>query len=320
MSAVSFGVSLGSFGVGLAPAATLLDWGAAAERLGYDTIWYRDHVLWHSAVLDPFSMLGALAARTSRARLGTGVLLLPLRHPVLVAKATATLDYLSGGRAILGVGVGGEFAPEFQACGVPLDERGRRADEGIEAIRALWTESPASYKGRFVQLDGVVMEPRPVQMPHPPLWVGGRSEAALRRAARHADGWMAYFATPDRLRESAEMIAGYRAKCADRPAPCRTGIILYVCVAPTREEAVRHAEHFLTTEYRQPFGHLVERYCALGTPDDCAAAIQALVDAGAGHVAVIPTRPPEHVLDQLATIASDVMPRVHPRPGAAPGE
>lgn len=319
MGALSFGVSLGSFGVGLVPAAILLEWGAAAERLGYDTIWYRDHVLWHSPVLDPFSMLGALAARTSRARLGTGVLLLPLRHPVLVAKAAATLDYVSGGRAILGVGVGGEFAPEFQACGVPLDERGRRADEGLEAIRALWTQSPASYKGRFVHLDGVVMEPRPVQVPHPPLWVGGRSDAALRRAARHAEGWMAYFATPDRMRESGEKIAAHRAEYPDMPSPCRTGIILYVCVAPTREEAARHAEHFLTAEYRQAFGHLVGRYCALGTPDDCAATIQALVDAGADHVAVIPTRPPDHVLDQLSVIAGDVMPRVRPRRGAAGG-
>src|SRR5947208_3189724 len=109
----SFGVSLGSFGAGLVSGATLLEWAELAERLGYETLWFRDHVVWHSPVLDPFTALGAIAGRTSRIRLGTGVLLLPLREPALVAKAVATLDVLSSGRAVLGVGVGGEFPKEF---------------------------------------------------------------------------------------------------------------------------------------------------------------------------------------------------------------
>lgn len=163
---------------------------------------YRDHVLWHSPVLDPFTALAAFASRTTRIRLGTGVLLLPLRHPTLVAKAVASLDYFSRGRTILGIGLGGEFHQEYEACGVPLRERGRRANEAIRAIKALWTESPATFTGTFYHFERVVMEPRPLQHPHPPIWVGGRSEAALERAGKLGDGWLAYFVTPERFRTS----------------------------------------------------------------------------------------------------------------------
>src|SRR5687767_1594160 len=120
---MELGVSLGSFGNGVVAAPALLDWAEEIERLGFDTIWYRDHVVWHSPVLEPFTVLGGMAARTSRVRLGPGVLLLPLRPPAVLAKAVATLDALSSGRVVLGVGVGGEFAKEFEACGVPRAER-----------------------------------------------------------------------------------------------------------------------------------------------------------------------------------------------------
>ena len=170
---VTFGVSLGSFGAGMVSGATLLEWAELAERLGYETLWYRDHVAWHSAVLDPFTTLGAMAARTSRLRLATGVLLAPLRPPALVAKAMATLDVMSAGRAVLGVGIGGEFPKEFEVCGVPMAERGARTDEALEVIRRLWTTAPAHFEGRFYRFDGIVMEPRPVQEPHPPIWIGG---------------------------------------------------------------------------------------------------------------------------------------------------
>jgi probable F420-dependent oxidoreductase len=314
----SFGVSFGSFGAGLVSGPTLLDWAEQAERLGFDALWFRDHILWHSPVLDPFTMLGAIAARTSRLRLGPGVLLLPLRHPTLVAKAIATLDVVSDGRAMLGVGVGGEFPKEYEACGVPLAERGRRADEALEVIRALWTGSPARHSGAFFSLDGAVMQPRPVQKPHPPIWVGGRSDAALRRAARAGDGWLAYFATPARFRESLDKIAAHRegalrggeagAPWAGASRTFGAGLILYVCLAASREEARAAAAAYLTNEYRQPFASLVDRYCALGSPADCAETIQRFVEAGVDHVVLIPTVAPDRVPEQLARLAEDALP------------
>jgi probable F420-dependent oxidoreductase len=302
---VTFGVSLGSFGAGLVPGATLLEWAELTERLGYETLWYRDHVVWHSPVLDPFTTLGAMAARTSRIRLGTGVLLLPLRPPALVAKAIATLDVLSGGRAVLGAGIGGEFPVEFQACGVPTAERGARTDEALEAILRLWSGAPASFAGRFHHFDGVVMEPAPVQRPHPPIWVGGRSDAALRRAARLGDGWLAYFVTPRRFRESLDKIGAHREAAR---TPVRAGLVLYVCVAATPAEGRAAAIHYLSTEYRQRFDDLVDRFCAVGPPEACVETIQRFVDAGADHVAVIPTVPPARVPEQLARIAEAIVP------------
>ena len=144
MSQVTFGTTLGGFGAGLVSGPTLCDWAEEIEQLGFDILFYRDHVLWHSPVLDPFTMLGAFAARTTTIKLGTGVLLLPLRNPTLVAKMIGTLDWLSNGRAILGVGVGGEFQKEYEACGISLRERGRRAIEGLQVIKALWTDSSAT--------------------------------------------------------------------------------------------------------------------------------------------------------------------------------
>ena len=211
MPELTFGTTLGSFGAGLVSGPVLCDWAEEIERLGFDVLLYRDHVLWHSPVLDPFTALGAFAARTTRIRLGTGVLLLPLRNPTLVAKAIATLDHFSDGRALLGVGLGGEFQPEYAACGIPLRERGRRANEALEAITALWTGTPASFSGRFFQLDGAVMQPQPLQQPRPPIWVGGRSDAALARAGRYGDSWFAYFVTPgavsDQLRHRRRPLA-----------------------------------------------------------------------------------------------------------------
>jgi probable F420-dependent oxidoreductase len=312
MRRISVGTTLGSFGMGLVPGPSLLDWGVEIERLGFDVLFFRDHVLWHSPVLDPFTVLGALAARTSRIRLGPGVLLLPLRSPALVAKAIASLDFVSGGRAILGIGIGGEFPKEFEVCGVPLNERGRRADEGIEAIRTLWTRAPGTYKGQFVQFEDVTMEPRPLQVPHPPIWVGGRSDAALRRAGRLGDGWFAYFVTPQQFRDGLEKISRHRVAREPGGSTFEAGLVIYIHVAPSREEALRHTARYLSAEYRQSFTHLVERYCAMGPAGDCAAMIARFVEAGAGHITLIPACPPEMVIEQLRRIAAEILPQIAP--------
>src|SRR5207248_7959467 len=130
------------------------------------------------------------------------VFLLALRAPAIAAKVTATLDVLSGGRFIFGVGVGGENPKEFEVCGVPHAERGARVSEAIDVVRTLWRDSPATFKGRFTQFSGVSLDPKPVQKPGPPIWIGGRSDAALARAGRQGDGWASYVVQPERYAES----------------------------------------------------------------------------------------------------------------------
>ena len=305
MTRVAFGVSLGSFGAGLVPGPTLLDWAGEIERLGFEALWFRDHLLWHSPVLDPFTVLGAIAARTSRVRLGPGVLLLPLRNPVAVAKAVASLDFLSGGRAMLGAGVGGEFPKEYQASGVPTGERGRRATEALEVIRALWADAPATHKGQFYNLEDAVMEPRPIQRPHPPIWVGGRSDGALARAGRLGDGWLAYFVTPEGFARRLSRALEHRPPGA---GAFGAGLVLYFRLAPSREEAERAAIQYLEHEYHQPFHDLAGRYCALGPPATCVEAIGQFVEAGVREVALIPTCPPAMFMDQVRQAAADVLP------------
>jgi probable F420-dependent oxidoreductase len=142
-------------------------------------------------LLDPAVALAHAAAHTRTIRLATGIIILPQRNPLVLAKELASVDVLSGGRLIFGVGAG-YLRPEFDALGVPFEDRGERTDEYIEAIRALWTQEEPRFEGRFVSFGGIDARPRPIQEPHPPIVVGGMSPPALRRAVRRANGWYGF--------------------------------------------------------------------------------------------------------------------------------
>jgi probable F420-dependent oxidoreductase len=187
-----------------------------AEQVGFASLWVPEHVAFfddysptypysssgrppmttETGMLDPLAFLTFIAARTTRVRLATGVLLVPQRNPLYTAKQATTVDLLSGGRLDLGIGVGW-LEEEFRALGVPYEARGARCDEYLEVIRRLWCDERAAFSGRFYELEACVQEPRPVQKPHPPILVGGVAEPALRRAARQGDGWIAINLTPE---------------------------------------------------------------------------------------------------------------------------
>src|SRR3990170_4492407 len=172
------------------------------EELGYDSAWTSEHIFFYFPTFDALTSLAAMAARTSRITLGTAVFLLPLRPAALAAKEIASVDILSKGRVILGVGVGGEFPKEFEAVGVPVKERGRRTDEAIQVMKTLFTQDNVTFEGKYTKLSGVTLMPKPAQPGGPPVWVAGRSEAAIRRAGRLADGYLPYLLSPDRYRDS----------------------------------------------------------------------------------------------------------------------
>lgn len=176
----------------------------AAEQLGFESIWTGEHVVLvdpHEApspvapetnFVDTVASLAFAAAKTERIKLGSGIILLPQRNPVVLAKELAGIDVLSKGRLLFGVGVG--YVPrEFETIGVPYEERGARMTEHIEAIRELWTSDQPTFDGRFTQFSGIQSRPRPVQDPHPPILVGGMSAPALRRAVAQGDGWYGFF-------------------------------------------------------------------------------------------------------------------------------
>jgi probable F420-dependent oxidoreductase len=241
-----------------------------AEELGYDSIWAGDHISYRNPILDVVVALSTFAAVTSRITVAAGIVLLPLRHPSVVAKEFASLDYASGGRTILGVGVGGESGPDFDAVGVSPRERGARTDDAMRALRALFSERPASYEGRFFSFAGISIEPPPTQPGGPPLWVGGRSEAAIRRAATLGDGWIPIWVSAERFGEGLAQLPGHVTPAVTLPAHVGDPLALY--------------EH-LCARYSGDFSeHVVDRYCVAGTPEQCVARVREYLDAGAQHV------------------------------------
>jgi probable F420-dependent oxidoreductase len=178
-----------------------------AEQLGYDSVWVSDHVVVPDAnvvnfgrtIFDPLVTLAVVAGSTTRVRLGTTVLILPYRNAVVVAKMISSLDALSGGRVVFGVGAGW-VAAESAMLGVPFAERGAMTDEYLRAMQELWTSDEPSFAGTYTQFSGLVFEPKPLQTPHPPIWVGGHSRAALRRAAEFGAAWHPINRPPGELR------------------------------------------------------------------------------------------------------------------------
>jgi probable F420-dependent oxidoreductase len=175
----------------------------AAEEAGFDSVWTAEHVVLpdpqvaaspippQTPLLDPAVALAHVAAETRTIRLATGIIILPQRNPVVLAKELASVDVLSGGRLVFGLGAG-YLEPEFEAVGATFAERGERTDEYIEAMLALWTQEKPRFEGRFVSFSGIDAQPRPIQKPHPPIVVGGMSPPALRRAVRWGNGWYGF--------------------------------------------------------------------------------------------------------------------------------
>ena len=312
-SPLMVGVSLGgSVPQGVPPPATLMAAARHAEAAGYDALWCGDHVMMYSPMIEPTTLLSCFAGITERVRLGTAVYLLPLRHPVTTAKLFAGLDYVSGGRLIFGVGVGGEIPREFEACGVPVGERGGRTDEGLEIVRRLWSETGVSFEGRYYRFRDVTLAPPPTQRPHPPIWLGGRSDAALRRTARFGAGWLGYMASPRRMRESLARIRDEAGRIGRDPAAITGGLLLFLHVGPDRERSRRRVVEDLGARYSQSFEQLADGYCAFGPAEACAERIAAFAEAGVDNLVIKFTCTPAEQLDQQAAFAEGVLPLIRP--------
>lgn len=187
----------------------------AAEAAGFESVWTGEHIVLPDPMLPSFSLapetpmldtivtLTWIAAHTKRLRVASGIIVLPLRNPVLLAKELASVDAVSGGRLIIGLGAGW-LEPEFKALGVPMDSRGQRMDDGLRALRALWTMEHSEHDGPSASFSGVAAYPHPIQRPMPPIVIGGTSPAALRRAVTMADGWYGFGLTVEQARQHIE--------------------------------------------------------------------------------------------------------------------
>jgi probable F420-dependent oxidoreductase len=255
------------------------------DELGYESLWTAEHIVLPDlppekavrpgtmAFLDSIAIIGYLAAFTQRLKLATGVLLLPQHHPLLLAKQLASVDVLTRGRLIVGIGVG-SVPEEAQAMGAPMAERGRRANEFVEAMIAMWTEEHPRYAGRHISFDGINAYPRPVQKPHPPFVVGGRSEGAYKRTVRYCQGWFGYNMSLEQTRVHIAALAAAREKYG-RPAELGE---VEISVAPS-ETVTRE----VIDAYREAGAHrLLLRFNQMGTLEQAEELIRANAPAEFG--------------------------------------
>ena len=258
-------------------------------------------------ILDAVGVLTALAARTRRIKLGTGVLVLPLRNPTLAAKALGTLDAISHGRLILGVAAGW-YAREFDAVGVPFKQRGRLFERNLEILTRLWTEDRVTLRVDEFNLREAVMRPRTVQQPRPPILIGGYVDAVLRRVARMGDGWLTYFYTPESYRKSWEKIVGFAREAGRDPKTLTGTNQLAIYVGRSREETETPMRRWLETEWDvAAWSESTIEHAIRGSAEECVTQLRAHVASGVDRIVLIPYR---YEPEQVERIAHEVLPRL----------
>jgi probable F420-dependent oxidoreductase len=204
-----------------------------AEESGFDTVTIGHHHFMQGNQSDPLTFMTAVAARTTTLRVGTGIFQLPIHHPLRVAEQIATIDQVSGGRVSLGVGLGW-WPLEYEAHGSVFRERGARLEEALQILKLVWTREDTAFEGRFHRFPALTVHPRPVQQPHPPLWVAGVARVAVERAARLGDGWLC--GPVQSIGKAASCLSIYRDACAEHRKPADWILRRYAWIAPTTRE------------------------------------------------------------------------------------
>ncbi|HEX5940483.1 MAG TPA: LLM class flavin-dependent oxidoreductase [Dehalococcoidia bacterium] len=269
-----------------AVAQDVLEGALAAEAAGLDGVFAGDHVTFHGLGNDGLLNLVPIAAVTSRLELKTCVYLLALRHPTTVALQCAMLDQLSNGRFSLGVGVGGEDPNEFWACGVDPRTRGARTNEAMQILRSLWTQDETSFHGEHFQLERVRLQPKPLSENGVRIQVGGRSDAALRRAARYGDGWTGIWNSVRRFKEAQEKVREWAAAAGRADHEFEFGMQFWCAVDDSPEAAREQVAARMEGFYRLPFSAF-EKYVPYGPAEYVAGFISPYVEAGCRHANLV---------------------------------
>jgi probable F420-dependent oxidoreductase len=278
-----------------------------AEAMGYDSIWLAGHLFWFRPTADVLSSMAWVARGTSRVKVGSAILLLPLYNALTVAKSMAQLDVLSGGRLILGVGVGGEEEAEFRAAGVDVHRRGRIMDEQLELLRRLWERPREAWSSASYELtERLELLPRPVQA-RLPIWVGGRSQAARRRAARIGDGYFPHLVTPDQWGRMRREVLGLLAAAGRDADGFAFPAVVFVCQGSTRAEARAQAIAEIEYTYGLDGSPIVDRYYILGDASECRERFQEYIDAGVRHFVVHGSGPGGNARARYARLMDEVI-------------
>jgi probable F420-dependent oxidoreductase len=287
------------------PVAEIRKFLGRVDGLGYHSVWVVEQILGRIPSLDPVELLTYAGALTERVRLGAAVLLTPLRSPVHLAKSLSTLDQLSGGRVIAGVGLGGNFG-QYPAFGISPERRVARFKESITLLRKLWTEERVTFDGEFWKLKDAAMEPKPLQRPHPPIWFGARHPAALRRAVQLGDGFVgAGSASTAQFVDEVRQLGAILKEAGRDPATFPIGKRVYLALDRDRARAGKRLAEWFGAFYGRP--ELAEQVCVWGDLDECVAGLKAVVGAGARFLVLNPVF---DELEHLERLAADVGPRL----------
>jgi probable F420-dependent oxidoreductase len=278
---------------------------ARAEGLGYESAWVQEQIVGSVPILEPVTVLTYAAALTQKLRLGTSVLLTVWRNPIQLAKSLTSLDQLSQGRLTVGVGIGNQ-RPEDAAFGISLERRARRFVEGIEVMKALWTQATATFAGEYWQLAGISQEPKPLQRPYPPLWFGARESAALRRAVRLGNGWMGAGSSSNAdFKSQAVTILGFLDEAKRDPATFTISKRVYIAIDANKTRAEERLRTWFGIRYGS--ADMASRVAVWGGVSECLDRLAELVDAGAEHLLLNPAF--DH-MEHLDLFAKEIIPHL----------
>jgi probable F420-dependent oxidoreductase len=300
---VRIGIAVGQWpGRNLAPEA-IVELVDRFEALDVDSLWVSERWVSTHLILEPLVFLSFIAGRLRKMKLGTSTLVLPARHPLVLAKELATLDFLSRGRLFPAVGLGGEDSTDLEALGVSRKERAARADEAIALMRRLWTEATVTFQGKFFSLQDAAIMPRPWQKNGPPLWIGGRSPAAMRRVARLGDGWLVSSVSPAEVEAGIQSIRAYADQAGRRVPEDHYGVLLPFFFAADQDRALAAAAASIRGRADMP----TVKLAACGTPEQVRAKIRDYIAAGASKFVMRPCGPFEGWREQVEILAREVI-------------
>jgi alkanesulfonate monooxygenase len=291
-------------------AKALVEYGVWVEGLGYDSVWVWDHMLLgvepNFPIIDSLTVLTGIAAKTKRIKMGTGILVLPLRNAVALAKQLSSMDQLSDGRLIMGM-ASGWYKREFDAMGVPFEKRGKIMDENLEIMRRLWTE--ASVTGEYMRhkISKAVMYPKPAQ-PKIPLLIGGYADPVLKRAGVTGDGWLTYFYRPADFKKSWDKIVNFAKEGGKDPSTLLNASQLPIMIGKSRQAVEADMMDWLNKEWDFPANSDCNRESAvMGSVDECVAQLREHIAMGVQKIIFVPYK---YQPDQVETIAREIIPRL----------
>ena len=315
MTALSntFGIAVRNFTAypEMPDAGALVEYGVKMEQLGFDSIWAWDHVLLgvqpNFPIIESLTLLTAIAARTKKIKLGTGILVLPMRNPVILAKQLGSMDLLSNGRLIMGL-ASGWYRREFDAVGVPFEKRGKIMDENLDILKRFWTEDMVKGEWMNHKIPAGVMYPKPAQKPYPPLLIGGYVDRVLQRAAVAGDGWLTYFYRPESFAKSWAKIRSFAQEAGKDPDKLLNAAQLPIRIGKSRAAVESEMMEWLGKEWDYAsWSESTKDSAILGTVDECVEQLKAHLAVGTQKLIFVPYR---YEMEQIEIIARDIIPRL----------